>query len=224
MLRTLRLRFADRPEYELAYEQVDEENDPWALLRRQADEEGKISLGDRDSCRIEEVLDVTVAIPEPSEGPTWERGLQDEDAATALEENYDPPTDIRLLNRRLIHPASDWRILKKGSSVADWAQGWRRGAPSSAATPGSPFWVRVAPVIVVNNGRHGPQPRKPRRIPDRVAGSVGAGVPPSAPLDPRGREAHEAGSRSRSQRTGCRWASLNTLARPTRRWCSSCWW
>lgn len=89
MLRTLRLRFADRPDYELAHEPIDEERDPWALLRRQVDKEGRISLGDRDSCTIEEVLDVTIVEPEPREGPTWERGLQDEDVASALDENYE---------------------------------------------------------------------------------------------------------------------------------------
>jgi hypothetical protein len=92
MLRTLRLQFADRPTYDLAFEPTSEESDPWKLLRDRADSDGRISLGDRESFRIEDVVDVTLVEPEPIAGPTWERGLQDEDTATALEENYDPPS------------------------------------------------------------------------------------------------------------------------------------
>ena len=62
------------------------------MLNTTANREGKISLGDRESCRIEDVLDVIVVDPEPREGSTFEHGLQDEDVATALEENYDPPS------------------------------------------------------------------------------------------------------------------------------------
>ena len=92
MLRTLRVRFGDRPEYELAVDAVGDENDPWELLKRHADADGRISLGDRDSCAIAEVLEVTLVEPERRKGPTWERGLQDEDAATALDESYDSPS------------------------------------------------------------------------------------------------------------------------------------
>ncbi|MGN6796889.1 MAG: hypothetical protein ACTHKS_01935 [Gaiellaceae bacterium] len=91
MLRTLRLRFADRPVHDLSFEPVDDESDPWRLLRSQADDDGLIRLGDRESCSIEDVLHVVLVEPEPVVGPTFARGLQDEDAATALEENYDPP-------------------------------------------------------------------------------------------------------------------------------------
>ena len=91
MLRTLRLRFADRPDYELAFEATDDEPDPWTLLRDRADDNGRISLGDRESCRVDDVVDVLVVEPTQIEGPAWERGLQDEDVATALEENYDTP-------------------------------------------------------------------------------------------------------------------------------------
>ena len=92
MLRTLRLRFADRPTYDLAFEPTDERTDPWELLRSRADDDGRIRLGDRESCSIEDVVDVTVVEPEAPEGPSWERGLQDEDVASAIEENYDPPS------------------------------------------------------------------------------------------------------------------------------------
>jgi hypothetical protein len=93
MLRTLRLRLADRPDHDLAFEATEQEAelDPWRLLKSRADEAGRISLGDRDSCAIEDVLDVTVVDPVPIEGTTFERGLQDEDVAAAIEENYDPP-------------------------------------------------------------------------------------------------------------------------------------
>ena len=89
MLRTLRLRLPDRPPHDLAFEQTSKETDPWMLLRDLADPDGRIPLGDRESCSIEDVLEVTVVEPEPIEGTTWERGLQDEDVATTLEENYD---------------------------------------------------------------------------------------------------------------------------------------
>jgi hypothetical protein len=92
MLRTLRLRLADRPEFNLSFEPTDDRNDPWELLKSRADPEGRIRLGDRESCSIDEVLEVTVVEPERLEGPTWERGLQDEDVATALDENYDAPS------------------------------------------------------------------------------------------------------------------------------------
>ena len=91
MLRTIRLRFADRPDRDLAFEPADDETDPWALLRSRADGDGSISLGDREACSIEDVIDVVLVEPEPVVGTTFARGLQDEDAATALDENYDPP-------------------------------------------------------------------------------------------------------------------------------------
>jgi hypothetical protein len=91
MLRTLRLRFADRPDYELTFETTGEEVDPWKLLDSQVDGRGRVTLGDRESCRLDEIVEVTLVEPERIEGPTFERGLQDEDVATALDESYDPP-------------------------------------------------------------------------------------------------------------------------------------
>jgi hypothetical protein len=93
MLRTLRLRLAHRPDHDLAFEAIEDEaeTDPWRLLKSRADAHGRISLGDRDSCALEDVLDVTLVDPVPIEGTTYERGLQDEDVAAAIEENYDPP-------------------------------------------------------------------------------------------------------------------------------------
>ena len=91
MLRTIRLRFAERPDIDLSFEQSGDETDPWKLLESRADGAGRIALGDRESCTIDEVLDVSVVEPVPVDGPTFERGLQDEDVATALDENYDRP-------------------------------------------------------------------------------------------------------------------------------------
>ncbi len=92
MLRTLRLRFRDRPDYDLAFEAPGEELDPWRALRDLADDDGRISLGDRESCLVDDVLDVSLVEPTQIEGPTWARGLQDEDVATALDENYETPS------------------------------------------------------------------------------------------------------------------------------------
>ena len=91
MLRSLRLQLVDRPDLDLSFEPQDDETDPWKLLMSQVDGQGLISIGDRESCTIADVLGVVVVEPKPLEGPTFEHGLQDEDAATALEENYDPP-------------------------------------------------------------------------------------------------------------------------------------
>ena len=89
MLWTLRLRFADRPQLDLAVEADDAETDGWALLRARVDDNGRIRLGDRESCRIDDVVDVEVVRPGPVEGPGFEHGLQDEDVAAALDENYE---------------------------------------------------------------------------------------------------------------------------------------
>jgi hypothetical protein len=91
MLLTLRLRFADRPDYELAIESEQRDADAWTLLERQADESGRISLGDRESCTIDEVREASIVEPASVEGPGWRRGLQDEDVAAALDENYEGP-------------------------------------------------------------------------------------------------------------------------------------
>ena len=91
MLLKLRLRFADRPDHELAVESDQQDADPWTILRTYADRDGRISLGDRLSCEIDEVVDVRLVEPTPVEGPGWRRSLQDEDVAAAVEENYEPP-------------------------------------------------------------------------------------------------------------------------------------
>jgi hypothetical protein len=46
-------------------------------------------LGDRDSCDLAEIVEAEIVHPTPREGPTFEHGLQDEDIATALKENYE---------------------------------------------------------------------------------------------------------------------------------------
>jgi hypothetical protein len=88
---TLRLRLAEGPDYHLRVDAGDRHAAPREILRANADANGRIALGDRRSCSIDDVIDVDVVQPEPVEGPTFERGLQDEDVATALSENYEPP-------------------------------------------------------------------------------------------------------------------------------------
>jgi hypothetical protein len=92
MLLRLRLCFADRPDYELAIDSDRADADAWTLLRSQADEAGRIALGDRESCTIDEVLEVRLVHPTRVEGPGWRGALQDEDVAAALDENYEEPT------------------------------------------------------------------------------------------------------------------------------------
>lgn len=89
MLSKLRLHFADRPDVDLAVDAKDDQSDPWELLRARADADGRITLGDRESCSLDEVVEVDLVRPAPVEGPGFERGLQDEDVSTALRENYD---------------------------------------------------------------------------------------------------------------------------------------
>lgn len=92
MLRTVRLQFADRPDYELALESTDDDANPRELVAAHADDDGRIPLGDRDSCALEDIVEATFVGPKRLQGPTWEHGLQDEDVATALDEGYEPPT------------------------------------------------------------------------------------------------------------------------------------
>jgi len=91
MLLKLRLCFADRPDYELAVDPDQQDADPWAALRSLADGKGRVALGDHESCAIDDVLDVRFVPSRPAEGPGWRGKLQDEDAATAVDENYDAP-------------------------------------------------------------------------------------------------------------------------------------
>jgi len=91
MLLKLRLRFADRPDYELAVDSDEADANPWEVLRSLADRDGRVPLGDRDSCRIDEVVDARLVEPRSVEGPGWRGELQDEDVAAAVDENYDAP-------------------------------------------------------------------------------------------------------------------------------------
>jgi hypothetical protein len=52
---------------------------------------GRDAIDECESCRVDEILEVTRVEPKRIEGPTFERGLQDEDVATVLDESYDPP-------------------------------------------------------------------------------------------------------------------------------------
>jgi hypothetical protein len=90
MLSKLRLHFSDRPDIDLAVELEDGHADAWAVLHAQAAADGRITVGDRESLSIAEVVDVELLQPKEIDGPGFARGLQDEDVSAALRENYDP--------------------------------------------------------------------------------------------------------------------------------------
>ena len=91
MLVALRLHRAGRPDYDLAVESPGEDADPWVVLRAHADTEGRIVLGDREWCRLEEIVHAEFVEPKRGAGPEFERGLQDEDVPDALDESYERP-------------------------------------------------------------------------------------------------------------------------------------
>jgi hypothetical protein len=62
--------------------------EPRAILERTS-EDGRVALGDRESCSLESIVNVELVHPEPREGPTLEHGIHDEDVAAALKGNYE---------------------------------------------------------------------------------------------------------------------------------------
>jgi hypothetical protein len=91
MLVTLRLRRASRPDFDLAVDSPGEDADPWVVLRAHADTAGRIRVSDHESCRLEEIVYAEFVATRRAEGPEFEHGLQDEDVAAALDENYERP-------------------------------------------------------------------------------------------------------------------------------------
>ena len=92
MLITLKLVFANGRE-QLYSREVDEETaqlEPCEILQRTSDD-GRVALGDRESCSLESIVKVEVINPEPHEGPTLEHGIHDEDVAAAMKGNYIQP-------------------------------------------------------------------------------------------------------------------------------------
>ena len=91
MLVTLRLQLTDGRELLLSRELEPEEASlaPREILER-ASRDGRVALGDRDSCSLSSVVRVDVVEPEPRAGPVLEQGIRDEDVASALDGNFKP--------------------------------------------------------------------------------------------------------------------------------------
>ena len=86
----LRIHLADGRESLLSAE-VDESPETPEELLEQFNRDGQIRLGDRESVSIKDVVKVEFAPVEPQEGPSWVRGLRDEDVASAMEERFEKP-------------------------------------------------------------------------------------------------------------------------------------
>jgi hypothetical protein len=96
MLVTLRLTLANGEERLLAQEVADADIAPREILESVTTDDGRVPLGDRESCRLDEIVDAVVVVPEPQRGPTWtEAGapLRDEDVAAAMGSAFDDPVD-----------------------------------------------------------------------------------------------------------------------------------
>ena len=93
MLVTLRLYLADGREQLFSQEVDAADESPREILER-ASKDGRISLGDRESCSLDSIVDAKLEpAPEPQSGPTLnQKGapIRDEDVAAALSENYEP--------------------------------------------------------------------------------------------------------------------------------------
>jgi hypothetical protein len=93
VLVTLRLYLADGREQLFSQEVESADDAPLEILRR-ASKDGRIALGDRESCSLDSIVDAKFEpAPEPQTGPTWKQAdapLRDEDVAAALSENYEP--------------------------------------------------------------------------------------------------------------------------------------
>ncbi len=95
MLVTLRLYLADGREQLFSQEAATADETPFEILKR-ASKDGRISLGDRETCPLDSIIDAKFEPdPEPEIGPTWDEAgvpLRDEDPAAALSENYESPS------------------------------------------------------------------------------------------------------------------------------------
>jgi hypothetical protein len=90
----LRIHLADGREALLSAE-VDESPETPEKLLEQFNRDGRITLGDRETVPIEDLVKVELAPPEPQVGPRiWGHageGLAGEDVATAMEERFEKP-------------------------------------------------------------------------------------------------------------------------------------
>jgi hypothetical protein len=93
VLVTLRLYLADGRERLFSQEVASADETPLEILRR-VSKDGRVALGDRETCRLDEIVDAKLEpAPEPQRGPAWREAdvpLRDEDVAAALRENYEP--------------------------------------------------------------------------------------------------------------------------------------
>ena len=62
-----------------------------AEILQRTSEDGRVALGDRESCSLESIVKVEVIHTEPREGPTLEHGIHDEDVAAVMKGNYIQP-------------------------------------------------------------------------------------------------------------------------------------
>lgn len=91
VLVTLRLYLPDGSERLVSRELEDEPDSPEEILEK-VSEAGRIALGDRESISLDQVVKVErEPPPEPQTAPPWGPGLRDEDVASALKENFEPP-------------------------------------------------------------------------------------------------------------------------------------
>jgi hypothetical protein len=90
---TLRLYLADGREQLFSQEVDSADETPMEIVRR-VSKDRRISLGDRESCSLDSIVDARFEPPaEPQSGPAWTEAdapLRDEDVAAALRENYEP--------------------------------------------------------------------------------------------------------------------------------------
>lgn len=96
MLVTLRLTLKDGEERLLAQEVADADTTPEQILEAVATADGTVPLGDRESCRLDDIVNAVVVVPEPQRGPTWPEAdgapLRDEDVADAMGSAFEKPT------------------------------------------------------------------------------------------------------------------------------------
>ena len=97
MLVTLRLTLKGGEERLLAQEVADADTTPEQILESVATADRRVPLGDRESCRLDEIVDAVVVAPDPRRGPTWPEAdgapLRDEDVADAMGSAFENPAD-----------------------------------------------------------------------------------------------------------------------------------
>ena len=90
MLVRLRLYLSDGRERLLAAEVDTPPETPEELLEH-LNRSGEVTLGDRESVPIEDVVKIEFAPPEAQSAPSRGPGLRDEDVASAMEGRFEKP-------------------------------------------------------------------------------------------------------------------------------------